>query len=121
MRHSRTWPTQAAAAAVLRWESRAAGEIIVGQGEPGTTLYILQQGTAEVVQETPAGEQRLAVLEAGAIIGAPVVSAGAPHPATVRATQPAELYCLDRAALQALLAQAPDLRARPAGATTAGI
>ncbi len=104
--------TQAAAAAVLRWESRTVGEIIVRQGEPGTTLYILQQGAAEVVSVTPESEKRVALLGAGDTIGALIVRDGARHPATVRTIQPAELYCLDRAALQTLLAQAPDLRAR---------
>ena len=101
-----------ALAAVLRWERRAAGEIIVRQGEPAATLYILQQGTAEGVIETRDGEQQVALLGAGDAVAALVALDGGRHPATVRAIQPVELYCLDRAAVRMLLAQAPDLRER---------
>jgi CRP-like cAMP-binding protein len=99
--------TQEAVAARLRWERRAAGEAIVCQGDPATTLYIIQQGAAEILVTTANGDAPRGTLGAGDYVGA-----GDHHPATVRATQQTDLYCLDRPVLDALIAAAPELRER---------
>jgi len=104
--------TQAAVAAALYWQRRAAGETLVHQGESGTTLYVFQQGAAEGITVTPEGERRVDLLAAGDYFGAAVVLDGTPYAATVQTTAPAELFCLDRAAVQALLIQSPELQAR---------
>ncbi len=75
------------------------GEVIVREGEETRDVFGLKAGTAEVAKRDESGaERRLAVLEAGTVIGEIALVLGQPRSATVRATdEGAEVFCIDGA------------------------
>jgi len=75
------------------------GEVIVTQGELGDCMYVVQSGEVEVVQATPAGEQRLAVLVAGDFFGEMAVFEREVRSATVRALGEARELKVDKRTL----------------------
>jgi CRP-like cAMP-binding protein len=74
------------------------GAIVVQQGEPGQRAYILLDGRAEVVVETPEGQVVLATLGPGAVFGEMALLTGRPRSATVRALWETRVQPLDRQA-----------------------
>jgi CRP-like cAMP-binding protein len=91
----------------LTMERYGAGEVVVRQGEPGDVLYIVSRGETEVVVESDDGERRLNTLGGGDYFGEMALLTSEPRVATVRTTQPAELFSLTRADFLALLAREP--------------
>jgi len=75
------------------------GDVIVTQGELGDCMYVVQSGEVEVVQATPAGEQRLAVLVAGDFFGEMAVFEREVRSATVRALGEARALKVDKRTL----------------------
>lgn len=75
------------------------GAIIVGQGEVGDCMYVVQSGEVEVVQNTEGREQRLAVLEAGDFFGEMAVFEKEVRSATVRARGEARVLMVDKKTL----------------------
>jgi CRP-like cAMP-binding protein len=79
----------------VRRRQIGAGELLVKRGEPGHTCMMLRSGSAEVLQPATesanAVEQRVAVIEAGEMIGEAALLTGGPRNATVRALEPCEL------------------------------
>ena len=71
------------------------GDVIVKRGDPGHTCIMLRSGKAEILQvpmeAADADERRVAVIEAGDIIGEAALLTGGPRNATVRALEPCEL------------------------------
>jgi CRP-like cAMP-binding protein len=63
----------------------ASGEVVVRQGQPGTSMFVIVRGGAVVVLE-PSG-QEVARLQEGAFFGEMSLLTGAPRTATVRATR----------------------------------
>lgn len=69
-----------------------AGETILREGKSIRMLWIIQRGQCEVVKKTKNGiEQRLAVLEQGAVFGEMSFFHPAPHSATIRTLDAVEL------------------------------
>jgi CRP-like cAMP-binding protein len=63
----------------------APGEIIVRQGEPGDSAYVILDGEIEIYRETDAGELLLTVQGRNALVGEMGVLTRAPRAATARA------------------------------------
>jgi len=61
------------------------GKIVVRQGDPADAAYLIIDGHAEVVAETPAGPVILATLGANEIVGEMGILCNMPRNATVRA------------------------------------
>lgn len=72
------------------------GEIIVREGEPGTTMYVIQEGEAEVVVSRDGEEVRLTLCGAGDFIGEMAIFGGEPHSATVRAVGRVRALSVDK-------------------------
>jgi hypothetical protein len=87
------------------------GDVLVSQGEPGDSLYILATGAVRVYARGERGRAALVcVLGEGAFFGELAALSGQPRSATVIAATPAELLELDRETLDAIAARHPRLR-----------
>jgi small-conductance mechanosensitive channel len=88
----------------------AAGEPVIRQGDPGTSLFVIMSGRVEVtaLQEgTPS--VRLATLEAGDYFGEMSLMTGAPRSATVAAVVETRLLEVCKESFRRILAAQPDL------------
>jgi pilus assembly protein CpaE len=80
------------------------GSVIINQGDPGDSLYIIQEGHAEiVVDEAPGHSITIAFLGPGDFFGEMALISEEPRSATVRATDDCKLLILDRRTLYAIL------------------
>ncbi len=61
------------------------GKIVMRQGDPGDAAYLIIDGHAEVIAETPVGPVILATLGANEIVGEMAILCDRPRNATVRA------------------------------------
>ena len=75
------------------------GDAIVRQGELGDCMYVVQSGEVEVVQATPGGEHRLAILGTGNFFGEMAVFEKEVRSATVRAHGEARALKVDKRTL----------------------
>lgn len=78
-------------------ERYAQGEDVVREGDTGDRLYVVAQGEVEAL--IGADLRRVNLLGAGDYFGELALLTGAPRSATIRTTQPTELYAIDRADL----------------------
>jgi len=84
----------------LKLLSYDAGEIIIGEGEPGQSLYMLSAGRVKAFKRNAAGKQTaLGEMSEGAFFGEISVLTGQPRTATVVAATACELLELDRETL----------------------
>jgi len=75
-------------------EHLAPGAILLSEGETSGRLYILAEGSVEVLR----GDTQVAVIgEAGAVFGEMSVLLNRPHTATVRATTPVGVFVFEDA------------------------
>ena len=76
------------------------GEVIIRQGNSGDSMYVIQGGRVEVVQQTGNGhEQHLAFLDAGDFFGEMAVFEKEVRSATVRASGEARVLKIDKKTL----------------------
>jgi CRP-like cAMP-binding protein len=76
------------------------GEIIIRQGLTGESMYVVQGGTVEVVQQSESGEeQHLAYLNTGDFFGEMAVFEKEVRSATVRAHGEARVLKIDKRTL----------------------
>jgi CRP-like cAMP-binding protein len=95
----------------LRLLSFTPGDVIVTEGEPGPSLFILANGAVKVFVRDPTGHDvPLCVLGEGAFFGEMAALSGLPRRATVTAAAACELLELDRVALDAITATHPRVR-----------
>lgn len=76
------------------------GENIISQGDTGDSMYVVQSGRVEVVQESrKGGEQHLAFIDAGNFFGEMAVFEKEVRSATVRAAGEARVLKIDKKTL----------------------
>lgn len=85
-------------------QSFAAGETVIAEGSQTGALYILQQGSVEVVKD---GIMVAKSTEPGAIFGDLAILLGVPHTAAVRAAGPSSFHLVPDA--RSFLREHPDL------------
>ena len=78
---------------VRRWEP---GELIVREGDPGGTAYILTEGRCEVYKTLDGRRVTLRSLSAGDVFGETAVLTDRPRSASVEAVEPVTAYELTR-------------------------
>jgi CRP/FNR family cyclic AMP-dependent transcriptional regulator len=66
----------------------AEGDIVIRQGDVGDAAYILLEGDAEVLVDTPDGQLKVAQLKKNDIVGEIAILCDVPRIATVRAASP---------------------------------
>jgi type IV pilus assembly protein PilB len=86
-------------------------EVIVREGAPGVSMYILKSGLVEVRKKDPATgiDFLVAQLSQGAAVGEMSLLTGKPRSATVTTVQPTVVFTLTRADFRNLLTQHPEI------------
>jgi hypothetical protein len=86
------------------------GEILVSEGEPGSSLFVLVSGFARVfVRDATRRNRQIRTLQEGEFFGEVSLVTGQPRSATVTAAAPCELLELDQATLKAIAADHPQV------------
>jgi len=88
------------------------GEVIVRQGEPGDCMYVVQAGRVEIVQQSGAGEMRLAVLGEGDVFGEMALFERETRCATARVMGEARVLTLDKKSFLRRVHEDPSLAFR---------
>lgn len=98
-------------AAQLKTESFDRGQTVVRQGDPGTKMYIIASGRAEVISQNHQGERaRVAVLGQGEYFGEIALLEGRPRMATVETLTPCHMLVLEVADFERVLQTLPGMR-----------
>jgi CRP-like cAMP-binding protein len=86
-------------------------EVIVREGAPGVSMYIIKSGLVEVRKKDPATgiDFLVAQLSEGAAVGEMSLLTGKPRSATVTTVQPTIVFTLTRADFRNLLTQHPEI------------
>jgi small-conductance mechanosensitive channel len=93
----------AVAGSVLR-HIYAPGETVIQTGDPGTSMFVIHNGQAEVLARDASGRQgQIAVMGAGNVIGEMGLFTGEPRRADVRALEELELLEIRKPVMQNLL------------------
>ncbi|MBN1504127.1 MAG: cyclic nucleotide-binding domain-containing protein [Candidatus Eisenbacteria bacterium] len=88
------------------------GEVIVRQGDTGDSMYVIQDGLAEVVAEKDGREVRLRTLGKGEFVGEMAVFERETRSATVRAVGDVRALTVDRRSLLKKIQEDPTLAFR---------
>jgi len=95
----------------MELEQKAEGDVIISEGEPGLSMYVIARGEVKVyTRNQGGGSLYLAKLGEGDFFGEVSVLTGKPRTATITACQPTELLRLDKAKLDNALAKYPGIR-----------
>jgi signal transduction histidine kinase len=84
-----------------------AGEILMKEGTPGGSLFLLLDGEFEVTKMSGQQEVKIALRGPGEVFGEISILDRAPRSATLRATQPSSLLELDQGAFQDVIQSSP--------------
>jgi hypothetical protein len=95
---------------VLR--SFAAGEEIFREGDPGSEMFIIQEGQVEIVRHFEGGPRRLALLEKGDFFGEMALLDEQPRIATARAVSEASAVVITGATFTQMLRNEPEIAIR---------
>jgi tetratricopeptide (TPR) repeat protein len=104
---------RAALVAEMDLEQHREGDIIITEGEPGSSMYVIASGEVKVYTRGTAqkgGSVYLAKLGEGDFFGEVSVLTGKPRTATITASQPTELLRLDKEKLDNALGKYPGIR-----------
>ena len=96
----------------MELEQHAEGDVILSEGDPGTSMYVIARGEVKVyTRNKGGGSLYLAKLGEGDFFGEVSVLSGKPRTATITASQPTELLRLDKEKLDNALSRYPGIRA----------
>ncbi|MFI5281759.1 MAG: cyclic nucleotide-binding domain-containing protein [Candidatus Dormibacterales bacterium] len=95
--------TLRALATRLRRISVAAGDLVLSQGEPGDTIFFIEDGRCRLVVERPASLVTVAELAVGDFFGEAACLLNQPQQASVYAASDCSLLALDRQSLHTVL------------------
>ncbi|HVV38680.1 MAG TPA: cyclic nucleotide-binding domain-containing protein [Acidimicrobiales bacterium] len=105
-RDPKDWETLIAAMERRRFRQ---GDTILEAGESDRSLYVLSDGTVEVLVAGRRGTKRTGIMETGAVFGEVAFFDGRPRSATVRALSDGELLRLGYDEWELLTARHPEL------------
>ena len=97
----------------MELEQHNEGDVIITEGEPGSSMYVIAQGEVKVYTRGAGGSSGsvyLAKLGEGDFFGEVSVLTGKPRTATITASKPTELLRLDKEKLDTALAKYPGIR-----------
>ncbi|MFL6008245.1 MAG: cyclic nucleotide-binding domain-containing protein, partial [Rubrobacteraceae bacterium] len=84
-----------------------AGELVLREGDPGDSLYVVLDGELEVTKRHGSQDVLLAVYKAGQFFGEMALLEQAPRSASVRTLRESRLLLISQAAFQTLLSCSP--------------
>lgn len=87
----------------------AAGQRFFSQGDPSDAAYVLLDGRASVLLNTPNGEIQVAELTSNALVGEMGILSDTPRSATIMTTEPTTALRIDKRVFLELLAQFPQM------------
>ena len=93
---------------VMRYD---AGDIILREGDPGDTMFLVMEGTVRIETRTPSSSLQLAELGRGACVGEVSVLTGGPRTATVTAISDVTVATFARHRVQRIVDANPRVRA----------
>jgi tetratricopeptide (TPR) repeat protein len=99
-------------AVVLDRRSVKSGTVIVREGDPGDSLFIVSTGEVDATRDENGRAVRVATFRDGDFFGEMAVLTGEPRTATVTAVKNTELLELSRENLQQIFAKHPDVEAK---------
>jgi len=85
-------------------------ERLIAQGDPGDSLFIIQEGSCTVVVDNDGESHQLARLGAGEVVGEMAVLTGEPRSASVEAETPLKCWQLGSLDFEAVSDRHPELR-----------
>jgi cAMP-dependent protein kinase regulator len=97
----------------MELEQHNEGDVIITEGEPGPSMYVIAHGEVKVYTRGAGGSSGsvyLAKLGEGDFFGEVSVLTGKPRTATITASKPTELLRLDKEKLDNALAKYPGIR-----------
>ena len=95
-------------ARIGRYETAAAGSVLLHEGDAGDSSFVLLRGAVKVYRTTPdAGDVMLATLKPGAVFGELALIDGEPRSASAVAMEPSDLFVLGRDDFIKLLSGSP--------------
>ena len=94
----------------MELESHPEGSVVISEGDPGTSMYIITTGEVKVYTKGKSGNVYLANLGEGDFFGEVSVLTGKPRTATITAAKPTELLRLDKDKLDNALSKFPAIR-----------
>jgi hypothetical protein len=87
-----------------------AGDVIVAEGAPGDSLFVLTTGTVKAFVKDPDGHyHKVREMYEGAFFGEVSILTGKPRSATITAATACELLALDRTSLDAITERQPNV------------
>ncbi|RME22172.1 MAG: cyclic nucleotide-binding domain-containing protein [Deltaproteobacteria bacterium] len=87
-----------------------AGEVIIREGDDSRELYIMQEGQAKVIMDTPKGKLLLDRLSRGSFFGEVALMTGKPRTATVVAETDVTAIVIGHRTMEGILAKYPKVR-----------
>lgn len=87
----------------------AAGQTLFRQGDPGDAAYVVLSGDADILIDTPAGEQKVAEVEPNAIVGEIAILCDVSRTATVKAATALEALRIKKEHFVQLLSENPGM------------
>ena len=87
----------------------AGGQRFFSQGDPSDTAYVILEGRANVLLNTPGGEIQVAELGSNALVGEMGILSDTPRSATIMAVEPTTALRIDKRVFLELLAQFPQM------------
>lgn len=88
-----------------------AGDIIITEGEPGSSLFVVSSGRVKAFVRNPAGRHaQVREMDEGSFFGEISILKGSPRTATVTAASRVDLLELDRATLDGITSSHPRVR-----------
>jgi small-conductance mechanosensitive channel/CRP-like cAMP-binding protein len=85
------------------------GEVVLRQGDPGDSLYVVRSGSVAVQLGAHGARKEVATLSAGQFFGEMSLMTGESRSATVVAKSDCECYIVDKEAFQEILDERPEL------------
>jgi small-conductance mechanosensitive channel/CRP-like cAMP-binding protein len=85
------------------------GEVVLRQGDPGDSLYVVRSGSVAMQVGTDGARREVATLTTGQFFGEMSLMTGETRSATVVAKSDCECYIVDKEAFQEVLEERPEL------------